>query len=132
MDPHPNLHPVITDRITEQEKLGGIDVSALEAGTKLAVKTISGSLYNIEILGDHKVRVQGGRHYNEPFECFFSGSTWGGSMMKLAWIGKNMCMELPHPTKPGYVVTTTPVESAKIIGKDYEYEMEWDAAGSTL
>ena len=119
MNEHPNLHPEIYKRIQEQE----------ETGTKVEIQTLN-TLYILEPSGKEgrNAIVQGGKFFPEPTEAGFGGSTWGGSMLKLGWIGHQMCLELVYtrPTGEPGCVTTSLVQSAKIVGPDWEYEMEWD------
>jgi hypothetical protein len=75
------------------------------------------------IIGNNEVIVQGGKFFPEPTKAILNGSTWGGSMIKLGWIGYGMCMEIARPGLS--CVTTSPVRDAKIIGPNYDYTMEW-------
>ena len=113
----------LVNRIEESEKNGGIFINTLEPGTRVIAVTRN-STYEIEVISEDAVKVQGGKYFPEPVETYFAGSTWGGSMLKLKWIGLDMCMEFSLPDKEGVIVTTK-VKEAKIIGPDWEYEMEW-------
>lgn len=113
------LGPEITRRIEEQKRLGGINVSILEPGTRIEVQTLN-SLYKLEVLDDGLVRMQGGNYLPEPVEGEFKGSTWGTSLLKQHWIGKGMKMEFAHGEK---ILTTSIVEGAKVIGDLWMYEM---------
>jgi len=107
-----------------QEELGGIDTRKLKPGTKVKVWT-KNSIYEMEILnygGD--VLVQGGKYFQEPTPMIFTGSTWGGSMLKMGWVGHMMSMEFQYPGKTRIIFTTF-VRRAKIIGENFEYEMDW-------
>lgn len=114
----------IVNNIEESEKDGGIFLDTLDPGTHVIAVTRN-STYDIEILEEGKFKVQGGKYFPEPMETCFNGSTWGGSMLKIKWIGLGMHMEFMHPTKQSKTVTTTKVKEAKVIGPDWEYEMEW-------
>jgi len=112
----------IVKNIEKSEKNGGVFVDKLEPGTRVVAVTRN-STYDIEILNQvGQVKVQGGKYFPESTETYFAGSTWGGSMLKLKWIGLDMCMEFSHPKG---VIVTSRVKEAKVIGKDWEYEMEW-------
>jgi hypothetical protein len=104
--------------IEKQEELGGIDVSKLKTGTKLIVETIN-SKYDITILDGRKVLVQGGKYFKNPTESVLIGSTFGGSMIKVGWIGYDMYMEIG-------TIRTSSVKTATIVGDDWQYEMKWD------
>ncbi len=128
MSEHPNLHPEINKRIEEQEEKGGISFDELETGTKVEAQTLN-TLYVIEATGEKgKVLVQGGKYFPEPTEAQFNGSTWGGGMLKMGWIGHQMCLDFVYTRstgEPGNIVTS-PIQSAAVIGPDWKYEMEWD------
>jgi hypothetical protein len=107
----------------------GINVHKLKAGTVLLVLTRN-SLYKI-VKGNkdqYDITVQGGKHFRQPSQANFSGSTFGGSIIKIGWIGYGMYMEfysVNHKTK----YRTTGVEAARIIGDGWEYDMDWDKRG---
>ena len=107
----------------------GINVHRLKVGTVILALTRN-SLYKI-IKGardQHDITIQGGKYFTEPTPANFSGSTFGGSMMKIGWIGYGMYMEIyaiSHKKK----YKTTPVEAAKIVGAGWEYDMEWGNMG---
>lgn len=118
------LPPERNEQIEDQD---GVNITKLKPGTKLEVQTQSGSVYKITVLnpGKRRVEIQGGRHFEQPEEVFLMGSTWGGSMIKLGWIGHNMCMEAYRQQHFGPLVTTG-VKALKIIGLDWEYNFEWE------
>jgi len=104
--------------------LPGIDVSKLPQGTKLLVKTHY-SLYVIEKLDyGNKVLVKGGKYFTKPKEVNFPGSTWGGSCIKVNWIGYGMRMEFQLPGLRK--ITTSGVKNATIIAPTYQYTMNWE------
>jgi len=101
----------------------GIDTRKLEPNTKVIVET-KNSVYEIEVLDDKgNVLIQGGQFFPEPTKAYFNGSTWGGSMIKVGWVGYKMHMEVI--TRDNTVLTTTGVRTARVIGSDWEYTMEW-------
>ena len=113
--PHPNLSDEINRCIDSSTPDNGVTLSKLPAGTVLTVRVEGGDVYTIKILrlaatDPFKVLIQGGRYFPEQTEVYFSGSTWGGSMLKIHWVGVDMHMEIGHPNKPG-VITTSAVES---------------------
>lgn len=112
-----NLHPEIERRIEEQKKQGGIEIDKQPIGTRIEAQTRN-TLYKIEILAGGKAKVEGGRYFSEPKETRISGSTWGGSMLKMHWLGIGMHIEFPE-------CTTTPVVKLKIIAPDgaWEYDL---------
>lgn len=55
------------------------------------------SIYEITVIDpeDGKVAVCGsGRFFTRPEVCHLSGSTWGGSMLRVKWIGIGMHLEV--------------------------------------
>lgn len=84
------------------------------------------NLYKI-IKGDrdqYDVIVEGGK-ISKPSSANFSGSTFGGSMMKIGWIGYDMHMEFYlRDYRQRY--RTTGVQAARVIGPGWEYDMEWE------
>jgi len=55
-----------------------------------------------------EVLVQGGAYFTQPSEALFNGSSFGGCMMKIGWIGLGMRMEI---CAAGKRIVTTPVRS---------------------
>lgn len=116
-----NIDSPIVEKLEEQKELGGVNLSQLELGTVIVAST-KNSIYNIEVLGDGTVNVQGGKHFPLKTKVHFNGSTWGSSLLKLNWIGKGMQMEF---LSNKLITSTSPVQKVKIIGNGWEYEM-WD------
>lgn len=142
------IDPYIIKLMKEQEELGGIDTRKLEPGTRVEVQT-KNSLYKFEFLDQEgQCTIQGGKFFPDPVKIVFPGSTWGGSMLKIGWIGYKMRLELPNPQwgdsmlkKIGYKtrmelpnfknlpgIMTSLIFKAKVIGPDWEYEMDWQSA----
>ena len=118
-----HLDSQITQRIQQQEEGGGVNIVLLQPGIKIEVQTRN-TLYHIEILdpNEGKIKIQGGKYFPEPTEAYLHGSTWGGSMLKLQWIGHEMHMEIGAHK----VVTTSAVQAAKVIGPNWEYRLDWN------
>ena len=101
----------------------GIDTRKLEPTTKIIVET-KNSTYEMEILDDKgNVLVLGGKFFTEPAKAYFNGSTWGGSMIKVGWVGYKMNMEII--SRGSQILTTTAAQTARIIAPEWEYAMEW-------
>ncbi|MFN0088557.1 MAG: hypothetical protein ACKVX9_24420 [Blastocatellia bacterium] len=58
-----------------------------------------------------KVLVQGGRYFEEPIEATVSGSTFGGCMLKMGWLGIGLRIEF---CAGGQRIVTSPVQSIRI------------------
>ena len=73
----------------------GIHVRDVETLATLLART-ENSVYRIIPLeaGSSRVLIQGGRFFPEPTEVRFAGSGFGGSFLKLGWIGLGLRMEI--------------------------------------
>jgi hypothetical protein len=85
----------------------GIDVREQEPLATILVRTHN-SLYRIIPLqrGDCRVLIEGGQFFPQPTEAHFAGSTFGGSFLKMAWIGTGLHMEI---NAGGQRIITSPV-----------------------
>jgi hypothetical protein len=113
--------PKIMQLNREQEEMQGVIVSKLRPGTRVIVTTRN-SVYEITVIEGSRCWIKGGKHFPEFVEGYFQGSTWGGSCLKLHWIGFDMQMEFIRGNR---CVRTTPVESASVHGPDYSYKLYW-------
>jgi len=93
--------------MAELEGNDGLDVRQAEPLLAIVVRTYN-SLYRIIPLqrGDCRVLVQGGQFFPQPTEAHFAGSTFGGSFLKMAWIGTGLHMEI---NANGQRIITSPV-----------------------
>ncbi len=66
----------------------------MDAFTTLVVRT-DNSVYRITILRPHsrEVLVQGGKFFPERTRACLSGSTFGGSCLKIGWVGLGLHLE---------------------------------------
>ncbi len=117
------LNPYIDSLIQEQNRLGGINITKLKPQTKLIVST-RWSTYHLEITDKPNwLKCSGGKYFPEEELVFFPGSTFGGSVLKQNWIGKDMHMEFKSK---GVTITTSRVLSVVVVGDDWSYRMQWD------
>ncbi len=72
----------------------GIELIDVDAFTTLVVRT-DNSVYRIAILTPHlgEVLVQGGKFFPERTRACLSGSTFGGSCLKMGWVGLGLHLE---------------------------------------
>ncbi len=79
------------DAVSQADGIGLTDVDAL---TTLMVRT-DNSVYQITILQPYarEVVVQGGAFFPEWTRACLSGSSFGGSCLKLGWVGVGLHME---------------------------------------
>lgn len=114
------LDPLLQALIEEQTEDVGLFVNQEKPGTIIRVQT-QNSTYTLTVIDDKKVTIQGnGRYFNEPGEAEVVGSTWGGSMLKMNWVGVGMCMEIFRIRYQGddprhNVVTTSFVRKIDVI-----------------
>src|SRR6185436_3453279 len=80
------------DAVSDRDGIGLRDVETL--GTLLA--RTENSVYRIIPLeaGSSRILIQGGRFFPEATEVRFAGSGFGGSFLKLGWIGLGLRMEI--------------------------------------
>src|SRR5207302_7725984 len=82
----------ILDRFTEDVAASrGLDLLALEPMTAITVRTRN-SIYRFVTGGGTSVIVQGGRFFPDATRARLDGSGFGGSFLKMAWIGVGMRM----------------------------------------
>lgn len=83
----------------------GIMLRDLDPLTTLLVRTCN-SLYRIVISEDTAVFVQGGQFFPEMTDARLDGSSFGGSFLKMGWIGVGLRMEI---WAGGQRIVTSPV-----------------------
>ena len=90
----------------------GIGLNELDALTTLAVKTLN-SLYKVVVLEPPRTRIliQGGEFFPELTEANLAGASFGGSMLKLSWLGCGLRMEV---CSGGQRIVTSPVQSIEV------------------
>jgi hypothetical protein len=88
---------------------GGMQVDALLPLETLVVRT-QNSRYEITVVvpASGEVLIQGGRLFPEPTRAIVSGSTLGGSCLKVFGIYEGFLLEILHE---GQAIVTTPVQS---------------------
>ncbi|MSO84014.1 MAG: hypothetical protein EXQ53_12095 [Acidobacteria bacterium] len=85
----------------------GITLRDLEPLTTLLVRTYN-SLYRIVISRNTAVFVQGGQFFPEMTVARLDGSSFGGSFLKMGWIGVGLRMEI---WAGGQRIVTSPVRA---------------------
>ena len=71
----------------------GVHLREVEPLTTIVVQTHN-SRYRIVMTGGTSAIVQGGRFFTEPTPARIDGSGFGGSVLKTAWIGIGLKMEI--------------------------------------
>ena len=90
------------DEVSRADGIGLIDVDAF---TTLVVRT-ENSVYQVTILKPHarEVLVQGGAFFPVRMKACLNGSSFGGSCLKLGWVGLGLRMEF-H-TEDQWIITS--------------------------
>lgn len=103
------------------EETEGLNVSVLKEGTKLFIETHN-SFYELQVVEGKEVEIFGGTkrdgsiRYPKPTKVIFHGSTWGGSCIKVDWLGIDMHMEFGVEGRK--ILTTSGVKRIKIESPD--------------
>lgn len=108
---HPNLSSEVNRAIAQSEIEGGVNLDGLRIGTRLYVQT-KNTLYRI-VKVEEGYYISGHSKYC-PVPAFtrIIGSTWGGSMLKVGFIGRGMRMEFSDPRyiMPRGTITTSEIQ----------------------
>jgi hypothetical protein len=95
--PHPCFPDSVNDAIVRSEIEGGVYLKDLAPGSALSVETMN-RVYEIEVLEDGTTLISGHPEFcPEPTAVTIQGSTWGGSMLKMKFLGRGMHLEFQHP-----------------------------------
>lgn len=105
--------PTLTGFATASTATDGVCLASLAAIEQLEVRTRN-SLYQITLLGgsNGRVLVLGGAFFPVWTEVHLSGSTMGGSFLKMGWVGCGFCMEFLHE---GQRIITTRVREIRRV-----------------
>jgi len=101
------------DEVTEiSDELEGVMLETLRPCDTIHVRTRN-SDYEVFLLDPEAGRalVKGGKYFAEPMEATVSGSTFGGSMLKMGWLGVGLRMEIYFN---GKCVATSPVQELRV------------------
>ena len=90
----------------------GVGLAELDALTTLLIQTMNSS-YRVVVLEPPRTRIliQGGEFFPQPTEAYLAGATFGGSMLKLSWLGCGLRMEV---CSDGQRIVTSPVQSIAV------------------
>jgi len=92
--------------IVQSEIEGGVFLQDLPEHTVLEIQT-DNRCYTAEILGPELVLICGHPRYcPTPVEVGITGSSWGGSLLKLGFVGRGMRLEIQHPDYDAPIVTS--------------------------
>ena len=96
--PHSNFSDEVNRNLAQSEIEGGVCLDNLSDGEVLEVETRN-RWYTIVVGKCGKDLIWGHPEYcPEPLAVRIAGSTWGGSMLKVRFLGRGMRLEFQHPT----------------------------------
>lgn len=93
--PHANLSDEVNRNIVQSEIEGGVRIDDLQPGSALEITT-QDTHYQVLLLRGNLALITGSLCCPGPVLVRIHGSTWGGSMLKVRFIGRGMCMEFSH------------------------------------
>jgi len=103
---HPNLSDDVNGNIVQSEIEGGVFLEGLPPDTVLQIRT-QHHFYTALFLGEGAAMISGHPQYcPEPVQVTIAGSTWGGSMLKMRFIGRGMHLEFHHPAYSTPIITS--------------------------
>jgi len=104
--PHPNLADDVNRAIVQSEIEGGVFLQDLPPSTVLEIRTMH-HRYTAVLLGGSAALISGHPEFcPRPVQVAIAGSTWGGSMLKLQYVGRGMHLEFRHPEYPTPIITS--------------------------
>ena len=104
--PHPSLSDEVNRNIVQSEIEGGVSLEGLPPDTVLHIRT-QHHFYTVLLLGEGSVLISGHPQYcPQPVQVTIAGSTWGGSMLKMRFIGRGMHLEFHHPAYSTAIITS--------------------------
>jgi hypothetical protein len=105
-NPHPNLADEINHSIIQSEVEGGVFLNDLPPSTVLQIRTLH-HCYTAVLLGGNDAMISGHPQFcPQPVQVAIAGSTWGGSMLKMQYVGRGMHLEFHHPEYPTPIITS--------------------------
>ncbi len=95
---HQNLNACVNHNIVQSEVEGGVYLRDLPCGSEIEVRTRN-RCYRIVKQSAEEAFISGHPDFcPHPVLVKVDGSNWGGSMLKLGFIGRGMRLEFRHPT----------------------------------
>ncbi len=92
-----NFSDGVNRRIVRSEIEGGVHLGDLPEGSRIRIETENRS-YDLTVNDDSSAYISGHPVFcPQPVLVNIHGSSWGGSMLKVAYIGRGMHLEFHHP-----------------------------------
>jgi hypothetical protein len=112
--PHRNLSERVNRNIVRSEIEGGVYLKDLPDAAMLEVET-SNRAYRLTVYSDGSAWISGHPDYcPEPVLVQINGCNWGGSMLKIAYLGRGMHLEFRHPEYEGSIITS-PIQDIRLL-----------------
>ena len=93
----PHFADGVNRNIVGSEIEGGVYLNDLLPGSGLSIQTRN-RVYEMVVLGDGAALISGHPEFCQaPTRVHIHGSTWGGSMLKMRFVGRGMHLEFEHP-----------------------------------
>ena len=103
---NPHFSDAVNGNIIRSEIEGGVYLRDLPPGSALSIQT-SSRVYEMVILSDGAALLSGHPEFCPyPIQVAIAGSTWGGSMLKLQFVGRGMHLEFRHPEYDTPIITS--------------------------
>jgi hypothetical protein len=96
--PHRNLNRCVNRNIVQSEVEGGVYFRDLPCGSEIEVRTVNRCYRIVKQTGEEALISGHPEFCPLPVLVKVDGSNWGGSMLKLGFIGRGMRLEFRHPT----------------------------------
>lgn len=104
--PHPNLSETLNRNIVQSEIEGGVFINDLPPSTVLEIQTMH-HCYTAVFLGGSQALISGHPQFcPRPVPVAIAGSTWGGSVLKMRFVGRGMHLEFHHPEYSTPIITS--------------------------
>ena len=104
--PHPNLSDAINHNIVQSEIEGGVYLADLPPESSLEIET-KNHFYTLLGGGQGEVLISGHPDFCPvPVAVRILGSNWGGSMLKVSFIGRGTHLEFLHPRYQRPIITS--------------------------
>lgn len=104
--PHGNLCAAVNHNIVQSEIDGGVFLADLQPQTVLQIQT-QHHCYTALFLGDNQALIWGHPEFcPQPVPVSIAGSTWGGTMLKVRFVGRGMRLEFHHPAYRTPIITS--------------------------
>jgi hypothetical protein len=123
----PHFSDAVNRNIIQSEIEGGVYLRDLSPGSVLSIQT-KNRVYEMVVLGDETALISGHPEFcPEQTEVQIQGSTWGGSMLKMNFLGRGMHLEFEHPVHRR-ILTSRIVEISAQTGRVTRSSLSVDAA----